>query len=38
MSLQSLTQLQAIIRKVESIPAVVSVERRSTQKIEKGNS
>ncbi len=33
MTLQSLTQLQAIIRKVESIPNVVKVERMSTQRI-----
>jgi guanosine-3',5'-bis(diphosphate) 3'-pyrophosphohydrolase len=32
LTIKSLTQLQSIIRKVESIPAVVSVERRSTSR------
>ena len=32
LTIKSLTQLQSIIRKVESIPAVISVERRSTTK------
>lgn len=35
MTLQSLTQLQAIIRKVESIPFVLKVERMSTHRIAK---
>lgn len=35
MTLQSLTQLQAIIRKVESIPHVLKVERMSTHRITK---
>jgi (p)ppGpp synthase/HD superfamily hydrolase len=35
MTLQSLTQLQAIIRKVESIPYVLKVERMSTHRIAK---
>ncbi len=35
MTLQSLTQLQAVIRKVESIPFVVKVERMSTHRIPK---
>ena len=35
MTLQSLTQLQAIIRKVESIPFVQKVERMSTHRINK---
>lgn len=35
MTLQSLTQLQAIIRKVESIPSVLKVERMSTHRIAK---
>lgn len=35
MTLQSLTQLQAVIRKVESIPFVVKVERMSTHRITK---
>lgn len=35
MTLQSLTQLQAIIRKVESIPNVLKVERMSTHRISK---
>ena len=35
MTLQSLGQLQAVIRKVESIPYVVKVERMSTHRITK---
>ena len=35
MTLQSLTQLKAIIRKVESIPFVMRVERMSTHRISK---
>jgi GTP pyrophosphokinase len=35
MTLQSLTQLQAIIRKVESIPNILKVERMSTHRIAK---
>ena len=33
MTLQSLTQLQAIIRKVESISSVLKVERMSTHRM-----
>jgi GTP pyrophosphokinase len=35
MTLQSLSQLQAIIRRVESIPYVRKVERMSTHRIDK---
>jgi GTP pyrophosphokinase len=35
LTIQSLTQLQAVIRKIESIPSVVNVERMSTRRINK---
>jgi GTP pyrophosphokinase len=35
LTIQSLVQLQAVIRKIESIPSVVKVERMSTRRINK---